>query len=235
MTYKKQQGLSLIELMIAVTIGLLLLMGTASMMISNKRIYKEQNEMGRLQENARFAMELIMKDVRRSAFIGCMDRQNGIRNHLNGSGTSTNLFSLNNLIEGSESGGNWLPSNSTDATTDMTAGSDGFTVRFLEPINVTVSASMPNKSANLQVTSVTDVVEGDILAVSDCDSTDIFQVTGIGSNTVNHNTGGSATPGNSTKDFSKSYPADAMVARAISRRYFIANDAATGESGLFMY
>ncbi len=237
MTYKKQQGLSLIELLIAITIGLLLLVGTASMMISNKRIYKEQNEMGRLQENARFAMELIMRDIRRAAYIGCMDRLTGINSLLNGGTTAINLFSMNDLIEGSESGGNWLPSGSTDAAADMTAGSDGFTVKFLEPMDILLGTPMPTPAAALNVTNLSDLVVGDIIAISDCDSADIMQITGINvaSSSIVHNTGGAVTPGNNTQNLSKTYNADAQITRSVARRYFIGTDATTGEPGLFMY
>ena len=57
MTNQRQQGFTIVELMVAATLGLLILAGAISMFISNKRIYTEQDEMGRLQENARFAMK----------------------------------------------------------------------------------------------------------------------------------------------------------------------------------
>ena len=44
-TYKKSKGFSLIELMIAMVIGLLMMLGAMGLFTSNKRIYRELNSM----------------------------------------------------------------------------------------------------------------------------------------------------------------------------------------------
>ena len=54
----KQRGLTLIELLIAMLIGTLLILGATSMFIANKRVYKEVDYQGRLAENIRCAMEI---------------------------------------------------------------------------------------------------------------------------------------------------------------------------------
>ena len=64
--------MTIVELMIAMLIGLLLLLGTTSLFVSNKRISREQNEMGYLQENARFATDFMMYDLRMADFLGCI-------------------------------------------------------------------------------------------------------------------------------------------------------------------
>ena len=78
---KKQQGLTLLELLIAMLIGTLLILGATSMFIANKRVYKEVDYQGRLAENARFAMEMMIRDLRMTGFIGCAVRQE-INNNL---------------------------------------------------------------------------------------------------------------------------------------------------------
>ncbi len=55
---ENQNGLTLIELLIAMLIGTLLILGATSMFIANKRVYKEVDFQGRLAENARFGMEI---------------------------------------------------------------------------------------------------------------------------------------------------------------------------------
>ena len=120
---KKQQGLTLLELLIAMLIGTLLILGATSMFIANKRVYKEVDYQGRLAENARFAMEMMIRDLRMTGFIGCAVRQE-INNNLDiaddkellsfVSKTSGGIQS--NSIEGSESGAEWEPSNSADLT-----------------------------------------------------------------------------------------------------------------------
>jgi len=75
MRSKKQiYGFSLIELMITMLISLVLMLGVMSIMVSTKRSYHVQNDMGRLSENARFALELIANDLRMAGCFGCPDQ-----------------------------------------------------------------------------------------------------------------------------------------------------------------
>ncbi|NIN34728.1 MAG: hypothetical protein GWO08_03725 [Gammaproteobacteria bacterium] len=232
--HKQQLGLSLIELMIAIVIGVLLMAGTAGLLISNKRIYKEQNEMGRLQENARFAMEILIKDIRRAGYSGCVDRTNAVTNHLNNAGIDTYMGNFNILVEGSEAASNWYPSNSNEGVADMVAGSDGITIKFFEPLSIELDFTMPSTSAVVSVDTTGDIAVGDILAVTDCDSADIFQVTGVtGTNgDLAHQTG-SQTPGNASQALSKAYADGASVESLVARRYFVGTNPNTGETALF--
>ena len=71
---QKQNGLTLIELLIAMLLGTLMILGATSMFTANKRVYKEVDYQGRLAENARFAMEMIIRDLRMTGFVGCADQ-----------------------------------------------------------------------------------------------------------------------------------------------------------------
>jgi len=159
----RQAGLTLIELMVAVVITSLLLLGAMGLFVSNKRIYREQDSMGRLQENALFALNLLVNDVRMAGYIGGSDDAANITagDNVNvpGIGVQTNLFDLVRTdgagdpvavaIEGlSEADGLWYPSgadpaNPTDsplataapfAEVALEPNSDGITVRYLAPI-----------------------------------------------------------------------------------------------------
>ena len=79
---EKQYGLTLIELLIAMMIGTLLILGATSMFIANKRVYKEVDFQGRLAENARFGMEIMIRDLRMAGFVGCAIQQD-LENKLN--------------------------------------------------------------------------------------------------------------------------------------------------------
>lgn len=70
-TKKYQQGLSLIELMISLVIGLLLTAAVLQTFISSRITYSVQTELAKLQENARFAMTYLQKDFRAAGYIGC--------------------------------------------------------------------------------------------------------------------------------------------------------------------
>lgn len=53
----------MIELMVSITISLLLMLGISQIFLSSKTSYNLQNGVGRLQENARFALDTIARSV----------------------------------------------------------------------------------------------------------------------------------------------------------------------------
>jgi type IV pilus assembly protein PilW len=63
-----QSGFSLVELMVAMTIGLLITMVIAEMFVGNKRTHTVQDENARMQENARFALSLLSRQIRIAGF-----------------------------------------------------------------------------------------------------------------------------------------------------------------------
>lgn len=224
---KNQAGFSLVELMVAMLIGLLLLLGVSSTFMANKRVYKDQEAMSRLQENIRFAVGLLIKDINMAGYSGCADEIDRIFNHVNGASDDDSIFSFVNAVEGSENTSNWQPSGSPDAVSNMNAGSDAISVRYFKPIGIRIAASMPTISAELKVTSVGDLEIEDIIAVSDCDDADIMQITQVQTSAshLQHNTGSGVTPGNATKNLQKKYGVDAEIMRFVSNRYYIRNNA----------
>lgn len=68
-----QSGMSLIELMIALLIGLLLSAAIITVYISNKKTFWDTEAAASLQENSRFAMKLIANDLRLAGFYGGSD------------------------------------------------------------------------------------------------------------------------------------------------------------------
>lgn len=70
---KKQSGMSLIELMIALLIGLLLSAAIITVYLSNKQTFWNTEAAASLQENSRFALKLIMNDLRLAGFYGGVD------------------------------------------------------------------------------------------------------------------------------------------------------------------
>ncbi|MGR2663604.1 MULTISPECIES: PilW family protein [Chromobacterium] len=64
----KQLGLTLIELMIAITIGLMVSLAVASLYLSNQQTNKAQAGHAQMQDNGRFAMAQIGRLVRQAGF-----------------------------------------------------------------------------------------------------------------------------------------------------------------------
>ena len=69
---KKQKGLSLIELMVAILISSILLLGVVELFLYTFRTDRTNTELSRVQESGRVAMELISREVRRAGYQGCI-------------------------------------------------------------------------------------------------------------------------------------------------------------------
>lgn len=67
----KQAGFGLIELMVALVLGLLVLGAAVAVFQSNLRTFNANDGQNRVQENARVAYELLTKDVRSSGSSAC--------------------------------------------------------------------------------------------------------------------------------------------------------------------
>lgn len=75
-------GVTLVELMIAITISSIVALGISSVYTSSKRSFKLQEEFSRLQENGRFAMNYIARFVRGAGYSGCATGQGNMTNDI---------------------------------------------------------------------------------------------------------------------------------------------------------
>jgi type IV pilus assembly protein PilW len=66
--YRHQAGLTIVELMISITVGLLVVMTTTTLLVSSKAAYVAQDEGVRLQDTGRYAIEAITRAVRQAAY-----------------------------------------------------------------------------------------------------------------------------------------------------------------------
>ncbi len=64
-------GFSLIELMVAMLIGLLVLAGVIQVVLNSKRSFLDNQEVAFIQDNTRYALDIIAKDIRSSGYKGC--------------------------------------------------------------------------------------------------------------------------------------------------------------------
>ena len=64
-------GLSLIEVMVALAISALLLFGLSQIFVGSKNVYRLQEGMSRVQENARFVLQYLESNVRMAGYMGC--------------------------------------------------------------------------------------------------------------------------------------------------------------------
>lgn len=71
--YQSQQGFTLVELMISSVIGLLLTTAMLAAFVASTRTYQLQDAMSEVQEDGRFAMNVLMRDLRQSGVDSSSD------------------------------------------------------------------------------------------------------------------------------------------------------------------
>ncbi len=94
------RGFSLVELMVAMTIGLVLLLVIGTVFVSSRQTFNEQENQARLQESGRFALEVIGRSVKQAGhveipFSGFKAEFEGTAiNGANGSGSTADTITL---------------------------------------------------------------------------------------------------------------------------------------------
>ena len=232
---RKQTGLSLIELMVALVIGSLLLLGAASLLINNKRIYQTQDQLGRMQESARFAIQRMFHDISMAGYFGCMNDAAAINNNLKDNlATAGADYDVSRPVEGFENAtGNWQPSDQSFSPTPArtrASGADGITVRSMSGMSYYLDSPIASQTDDVKVEIPRDmeldraIEKDDYVIIADCRGADIFQATAVTRNTSNrtltlkHNTGSD----NKTNSLHKLYEDYENIDTDLTRRKLVA-------------
>lgn len=99
---RKTRGVTLVELLVAITISSIVAIGIGSVYTGSKRSFKLQEEFSRMQENGRFAMNYIARFVRGAGFSGCSAALDNMVNNLDDQSAE---FKFQTGIEGYEFSG----------------------------------------------------------------------------------------------------------------------------------
>jgi len=193
----RQQGFSLIELMIALVLGLLVVGAAIGIFLSNRQTYQATEGVGRAQEGVRTAFEMISRDVREAAGNPCV-----------------NNIPIANVVTGATGNwwsnlGNWGDAfrgyAATEAATGLTTGA-GSAQRvanteavqlFAADDDVATISAHDTASYKFTVnTSDHGIVAGDLAMACNARQASVFQVSSVSGADVFHGTSG--TPGNCT-------------------------------------
>jgi type IV pilus assembly protein PilW len=66
----RQRGVSLVELLVALLLGLFLLYALVEILVNGKQSFSSASHMSRLQENGRVATNLVVTDLKRAGYLG---------------------------------------------------------------------------------------------------------------------------------------------------------------------
>ena len=70
---RQARGLTLIELMVGLAVGLFVSLIAIAVFVSTRTLNVVSNSSARMSENARLAMEVLQDDLRHAGFQGCHD------------------------------------------------------------------------------------------------------------------------------------------------------------------
>lgn len=247
---RRPRGFTLVELMIAMVLGLVIIGGATSLIVANRQSYRTNEGLSQVQESARTAVELLSRDAREAGISGC-NNNNRMANTLetrNGIAWWQTWFGMAGY-EGNQVNPAVPTSSATAARVD---GTDSVIFQGIQGLGLTVETHEP-VSSNFKINAqTTDFVDNDILVVCDFDHSVMLQVTDYNASnvTVVHNTasgGGAARPGNCSKGMG--YPTDcsstngneyifgrnSQVARLASVAWYIGNNGRPDEGGRSLY
>jgi len=210
-----QAGLTLVEMMVAITVGLILLAGVIQIFASNKQTYRIQDATSRLQENGRFAVDMLRRDIRMAGFWGCNSNISNVTSNLNSPGNYVDI------TLGGISG------------TDGAAGApDTITLQGAYSSGLNVN-SHSQAAASFATSAGNGLKQFEIIVVSDCSKADVSQISNAnpgtsGSVVVNTGVG---TPGNASKP--PQYPPGSSIYHVRKLTYSI-QAGASGQPSLFL-
>ncbi|WP_026601235.1 PilW family protein [Methylomonas sp. 11b] len=192
-----QTGMTLIEIMIALLLGAFLLGGVIKIFVNAKQTYGMQEGLSRLQENSRYALEILSKDLRLSGFQGCISITDLTPTNTAAAPiiapTPTSVIVGYNGSEASPATATWspaLPTALSGLTTPITPGTDVITVVYGESCGGYLSADMASATSDIQISSsnTCGIADGDPVLISSCSNADLFRATtGTTSTLIKHN------------------------------------------------
>lgn len=216
MIRQRQIGLSLVELMVAITLSMLLMLGVIQMFLGSKTAYVSNQELSQVQESGRFALEFLTRDIRNAGYKGqCM----GLPvNHV-----SVSEDALWSRAEGAVLG--WS-SGSAPAFVEAPANSEGLFIQFAAGGNEDYEGIFAtNTSTNSEIKwHGTDfsshLKKDDVAIIADGLGCDLFENDSDSSNSIKKKE-------NRNRNWSHDYTDSFELLRLESLAYYVADDQGT--------
>lgn len=245
---RRQIGLSLVELMIAITIGLLMVLAILGVYLTQIQTYKTSFSQGTIQMAENAISEIIYSHLRGAGFSGCATTTS-ILSNLNAGGAAP-LGTLNNaptMVMGYDANtditqfnaandantSHWSSNLDASLAGQAQAGSDILVILGAVPNSSPVSVTTINPSSvSLVVQSANGLSAGQYGAISDCSKTALFRITGVSGTTISHATGSGALT-NATDALAVNFAAGAQFLPMQQTAFFVGYGLG-GQSSLMM-
>lgn len=244
-----QAGLSIVELLVALALSSVLLVGLFQIFNSNRQAFDLQGGVARVQESGRISMEFLSRNLRGAGYLGCAsgDASSPFDNSVDQTLYSDANFK-NEWVRYDGANGITGFENITGAVTvlnnmglsqgtgnqQIISGTDAFIVHSVEPCPGTSGrvAASTNSSVTIEDAAACGLSQYDVVVVSSCNSAEAFSITSdpTSTNTLSradsHNAGSNFTSG--------AYPIEGSYVYRPRVTAFHVGNTTGGEPALFM-
>jgi len=220
------RGLTLVELMVGLVLGMFAIAVVGMVYVGSLRTYTSQEAGARLQENVRLVSDMLAGDLRMGGFRGCAGPASLV-NTLNRPGDLANDFAR--PVWGAHPGaGGWVPALAAPvAALAPSARGDVPLIRRPVAPGWSLTGTMASPEAAVGFRPTAAFARGDILLVSDCAAAAVLQATNDApgpAGEVLHAAGvPGLLPGVATANLGRAFAADAMVWRLQALVYHLAD------------
>ncbi|WP_018606913.1 PilW family protein [Uliginosibacterium gangwonense] len=234
---KYSQGFTLVELMIAMVLGLIVVGGSVALFVSQRVTNRQSTEMVGIQAEGRIAMDSLARDVRAAGDFGCWPvgtytqvindgnrfypDNGGIVGFARGTVSTAKLKGKDGQATVT------MPAADIIATYTLDSQSDVVAIRGINGMLTELDSAMTDGTTALKLVTPAagqDVKIGDALLITDCKASSIFEATSNSTTSVTH-TAGTTTgigTGNKQEGLGSIYKTGAIVGRLDVVWWFVA-------------
>lgn len=235
----RSAGFGLIELMLAMVLGLIVLAGVLVVFIAQRQVYQSSNSQALIQDADNALSAIITPVIRGAGFTGCGSISTGVNSYVNVPAKPL-TFNTNSAVQGFEAttmpatlvdgaandtvDTDWTPKLDASLVGNVEPGSDVLVLIGAQPGKAPVGATIFNVGA-MTVNDASGFAPQQIVAVSDCGKSSVFQIDAVDgvNNILGYAVGPNGTP---------LYPAGSQVI-PIQQTVFFVGKGDAGQSALY--
>ena len=206
---RKPRGFSLVELILALGLGVIVSAGIVQLFIGNNKTYNLLNGQSRLQESARYALDFISRSARTAGYLGCDPENDKIYNTLNGDWDELFEFDITTPIQAFDYTGNGTGTGTNDWSPALTnlprkTGSSSSVNTFIGGTGIDLNEMIPNtdilvfRHVEIPGSRIATLIQpgndpvvlddpnvtfgvDDFAVINNCEQAALFRVTGVAS------------------------------------------------------
>jgi type IV pilus assembly protein PilW len=171
-------GFTIIELMVAMLLGLIVIAGITSVFLANQQVYRTNSALGDVQDSTRMSFEMLAQNIREAGLLGCGNNgqvANVLEDGPNNSGTDW-WANWGNSLMGYGSGTAANPALTVGtAAGNQVAGTDSLMILSAADIGLSVNTQTTSTTTFTLNGSSSDLVAGAIMIVCDPWQATIFR------------------------------------------------------------